>query len=106
MDQGAEKEKREELPLRRLARLLDAPRSGKAWSDADLLELPRLYRHACSQLARLEGSGENPRTLHAARALVARAHAVLHGTKPARAASWKATVVSWMPYTFERRSSP
>jgi uncharacterized membrane protein SpoIIM required for sporulation len=65
--------------LRRLRRLLARPRRGAgAWSESELLELPRLYRHACSQVARLEASGENPRLAAEARRLVGRAHDVLY----------------------------
>jgi len=62
--------------LQELRKLLLRPRS--TWSDGELLALPRLHRHACSVVARLEASGEEPRTAAEARKLVARSHAVLH----------------------------
>ncbi len=65
--------------LRRLRRLLARPRmSTRSWSESELLELPRLYRHACSLVARLEASGENPRLAAGARRLISRAHDILY----------------------------
>lgn len=64
--------------LARLKRLLERRRSGGGWSEAELLELPRLYRHACSLVARLQSTGEDPGLAGQARALVHRAHAVLY----------------------------
>lgn len=60
--------------LRQLRSLLARPRL----RDQDLLALPRLYRHACSVVARLESTGESPRTASEARRLIAQAHALLH----------------------------
>jgi len=62
--------------LERLARLVGRPGGLRRWSEEELLKLPALYRHACTQLARLEQSGENPRRLEELRALVAQAHAL------------------------------
>ena len=56
----------------------DPRRSMGSWSAAELLELPRLYRHACSVVSRLEARGENPRLAAEARWLVQRAHDVLY----------------------------
>jgi uncharacterized membrane protein SpoIIM required for sporulation len=68
--------------LRQLRKLLGAsgrPRAtSRGWRESELLELPRLYRHACSLVARLEASGENPRLASEARLLVTRAHAILY----------------------------
>jgi len=49
-------------------------------SEAELLELPRLYRYAASELARREtaGGGASGTSVERLRALVARAHAALH----------------------------
>jgi len=63
--------------LLRLAMLLARPGSTAGWREADLLELPALYRRACTVLARLEESGENPLRVDEVRALVAKAHALL-----------------------------
>ena len=63
-------------PLTRLRKLLGRGRRG--WSSADLLDLPRLYRAACSEAARLESQGLDPRRAARARDLVGRAHAVLY----------------------------
>jgi uncharacterized membrane protein SpoIIM required for sporulation len=68
--------------LRQLRKLLGSsarPReTGRGWRESELLELPRLYRHACSLVARLEASGENPRLASEVRLLVTRAHAILY----------------------------
>ena len=55
--------------LGRLRELVDR-RSGRPLSDAELVELPRLYRLACSVLARLESRGARPRATHEVRRLV------------------------------------
>ena len=49
-------------------------------SERDLIELPRLYRFAASEIARRETTGEGAAgaSVERTRALVARAHAVLH----------------------------
>jgi len=51
------------------------------WSEEELLELPRLYRHACSLVARLEASGGNPRLAAEARHLISLAHGVLYAER-------------------------
>jgi uncharacterized membrane protein SpoIIM required for sporulation len=73
-------------PLKGLRRLL---RSGPPsnWSDADLSLFPRLYRQACTLLARLEASGGSERELAQARRTVAAAHAVLHARRESACAS-------------------
>ena len=72
--------KREDDSLGRLRALL--ARVGKdgvrGLSAADLYELPRLYRDGASRIARLETSAHDPSALAEARAVVARAHALLH----------------------------
>jgi hypothetical protein len=55
-----EPEESQPEPLARLRVLLRRRRLSE-WTDAELLELPRLYRHACTRYARLEQTGENPR---------------------------------------------
>jgi uncharacterized membrane protein SpoIIM required for sporulation len=62
-------------PLERLRGLL--ARDGRRLDEGELLELPRLYRHACSQLARLELEGEDPARARELRALIAHAQGVL-----------------------------
>ena len=52
-------------------------RPPSAWSAAELLELPRLYRRACTLLAQLEEEGENPRRAEELRGLIAAAHGFL-----------------------------
>ncbi len=64
--------------LRRLERLVDAPRLSRGWTDDELLDLPRLYRFACSTVARLEATGQNPKLAAQTRVLVTRAHGILH----------------------------
>ncbi len=65
--------------LRRLRKLLrERGRRRKDWSAKELQELPRLYRHCCSVVARLESAGESPRVVAEARRLIRVAHAVLH----------------------------
>jgi uncharacterized membrane protein SpoIIM required for sporulation len=65
--------------LARLVRTVEGFGIG-GMSEAELLELPRLYRFAASELARREtaGGGEAAGSLDRTRALLARAHAVLH----------------------------
>lgn len=51
------------------------------WSEDELERFPRLFRQACTRLARLEASGADERALRRARAQVAAAHALLHGER-------------------------
>jgi len=62
--------------LERLRVLVARPRTS-VMTDRDLLELPRLYRHACTRLARLEQEGEDPRLASELRARIAVAHGLL-----------------------------
>jgi uncharacterized membrane protein SpoIIM required for sporulation len=70
----------------RLDRLADLVRRAEGivgtggMSERDLIELPRLYRFAASEIARRETAGEGAAgaSVERTRALVARAHAVLH----------------------------
>ena len=89
---GPQTERPELAQLERLRKILARPRRLRGWSEAELLELPRLYRHACSQLARSRSGGEDPHLAAEARALVRAAHGVLFrerssglGRLPARA---------------------
>jgi uncharacterized membrane protein SpoIIM required for sporulation len=68
---------------RRLAALVvQAETSGvRALTPAQLVELPRAYREASSELARLEAHGDDPRLATSLRSLVARAHALLHAVE-------------------------
>lgn len=75
-------------PLERLRRCLARPGPLRLWSEEELLELPRLYRHACTELARLEGEGANPRTVRELRALVVTAHGLLLRDEPRALAPW------------------
>jgi len=81
MDEGPRRPE-EDARLDRLASLV-----GRAeglgiggMSEPDLIELPRLYRFAASEIARRETRGEGAAgaSVERMRALVARAHAVLH----------------------------
>ncbi|MSR61261.1 MAG: stage II sporulation protein M [Planctomycetes bacterium] len=63
--------------LERLHDLLHPRRALKDWHEAELLELPRLYRHACTRLARAEQDGADPRRAHELRGLTASAHGLL-----------------------------
>lgn len=74
--------------LGRLRRLVWSRRRGEAWSTEELLDLPRLYRHACSVVARLEATGERPRLAFEARRLVGAAHAVLYRHTRGRRPPW------------------
>jgi uncharacterized membrane protein SpoIIM required for sporulation len=82
-------ESEEEEPLARLRQLLARRRRLADWSDAELLELPRLYRYACTRYARLEEAGENPRLAAELRELVGAAHGVWLREDP-RARPWLA----------------
>ena len=63
--------------LKRLRGLTRKARGGRrALSDEELLEYPRLYRHACSALARVAGPEGDPRLLADLRRLVSDAHGV------------------------------
>ena len=56
----------------------------KSLEQGELIELPRLYREASGELARLEARGGDPRLAASLRVLVARAHAGLHAEEPTR----------------------
>ena len=72
--------------LQKLRQLLrSGPPAG--WSDDDLALFPRLYRHACTRLARLEVQGGSERELAQVRRLVAAAHAVLHARRESAGAN-------------------
>lgn len=81
-------ESEDQRHLRQLRRLLGTSQrpggSRRGWREAELLELPRLYRHACSLIARLEASGENKHQANEARFLLTRAHAVLYRDREVR----------------------
>ena len=73
--------------LERLAQLVRSARTGRLarLSAEELRELPRLYRHASSELARLETRGAAPARTAELRRLLARAHGVLfRDLRPAR----------------------
>ncbi len=78
--------------LARLEAILGRAR-GAAWSDQELLLLPRLYRHACSVLARLQATGEDPRGAAGVRVLISRAHAVLYRPDDGGAKAWMSRLV-------------
>lgn len=75
-------------PLERLRARLARPGPLRLWSEEELLELPRLYRHACTELARLEEEGANPRSVRELRALVAAAHGLLLRDEARALAPW------------------
>jgi len=84
MDQPSRRSE-EEARLDRLAELVRRAEGiggvgTSGMSERDLIELPRLYRFAASEIARREtaGGGAAGESVERARALVARAHAVLH----------------------------
>jgi uncharacterized membrane protein SpoIIM required for sporulation len=77
-----------DAPLLRLRALFRTHRPLARWSTEELLELPRLYRFACSRLAQLEEGGENPHLAAELRALVAVAHGVLLRDEPRAATPW------------------
>lgn len=70
---------RTEEPLARLKRSIDFIRSQglKKLPDEQLSELPDLYRHACSQLAKRESRGESAQSLAQLRNLAGTAHGIL-----------------------------
>lgn len=81
----AVKEESEDLRhLRQLRKLLGSPRTRRHWTESELLELPRLYRHACSLVARLDASGASPRLAADTRRLISRAHGVLYRDRETR----------------------
>ncbi len=76
---GVSRRQLDDRNLKRLARLVERAQLGPASLDADqLVALPRLYRHASSELARLETNGHDAARLAAVRALVERAHGLLY----------------------------
>ncbi len=58
------------------------------WKDEDLLAFPRLYRHACALVARLEATGEDPRRAAEARHWIALAHGVLYTDRHEQRLPW------------------
>src|SRR5688572_17679114 len=68
-----QREDGEERAPERLRRLED-PRPPARWSAEELAEFPRLYRRACTLLARLEEEGDAPERAAELRRLVAAAH--------------------------------
>lgn len=77
----------EDQALARLRAVLADPRPS-ALGEAELLELPRLYRHACTRLARLEQEGENPALAHELRGRIATTHGLLMLDEPRASAPW------------------
>lgn len=63
--------------LRRLRRIVDRSGRPERLTERDVVDLPRLYRHACSVAARLEAAESHPRTVARVRQLVTRAHGLL-----------------------------
>lgn len=78
--------------LRELRKLVDHPR--RRFSTEQIEALPRLYRHACSVVARLESAGESPRVVDEARRLISRAHALLHREQRGRPLAFIAAAVN------------
>ena len=74
--------------LEELRALCARHRVRSAWSAQELLALPRLYRFACSELARLEEHGEDRARARELRALVAQAHGHLLRDEAAERAPW------------------
>jgi uncharacterized membrane protein SpoIIM required for sporulation len=65
-------------------------------TPAELYQLPRLYRHGASQVARLETSAHDPRALAEARELLARAHALLHRDETRAQGSWPRRALAFL----------
>ena len=80
--------------LDRLRRLLGARQPLARWEPAELLELPRLYRRACTLLARLEEAGEAPERAAELRTLVAAAHARLFADESPADRPWSARALA------------
>lgn len=82
--------------LARLRRLLARPRLAAEWQPEELLELPRLYRFACTRLARLEQEGEDPRLAAELRALIARAHGLFYADEGRATTPWPARALRFV----------
>jgi uncharacterized membrane protein SpoIIM required for sporulation len=82
--------------LERLRRLLSPPRALARWREEELLDLPRLYRRACTLLARLEDEGEAPERTAELRALAAAAHARLFSGEGPAVRSWSARLATFL----------
>jgi uncharacterized membrane protein SpoIIM required for sporulation len=82
-------------PLERLKVLL-RPRLLQSWSADELLELPRLYRYACTRLARLEEEGDDPRLASELSALIARAHGLLLRDESSHLEPWPVRAVRFV----------
>ncbi len=87
--------------LARLRAVLAHPRPS-ALGEAELLELPRLYRHACTRLARLEQEGENPALAHELRARIASAHGLLMLDEPGTRAPWPVRALEFLLHVAPR----
>jgi len=70
--------------LRGLLAALTSSARARRERSAAAAELPRLYRHACTALARLEARGDDPRLLAEVRRLVGQAHGLLYRAAPRR----------------------
>ena len=76
---GVSQRELDDRALKRLGRLLDKAAIGVSMLEAEeLSELPRLYRNASSQLARLQTTGHDAARLANVRDLVFRAHRLLY----------------------------
>jgi uncharacterized membrane protein SpoIIM required for sporulation len=64
-------------PLDRLRSLIAHPRATRTWTEPELWELHRLYRHACTALAALDPDERESDRARELRDLLARAHGVL-----------------------------
>jgi len=82
-------------PLERL-RVLLGPRLLQSWHADELLELPRLYRYACTRLARLEEEGDDPRLARELSALIARAHGLLLRDEAGTTEPWPARALRFL----------
>ncbi len=78
MGLDSEQEVADAEALGRLEDLLKRGRQRRGLSDDDYLQLPRLYRLACSVVARQASGTSSPKLAREARALVSRAHTVLY----------------------------
>jgi uncharacterized membrane protein SpoIIM required for sporulation len=70
--------------LRALLGVSGATAARGAATSASAADFPRLYRHACTALARLEARGDDPRLLAEVRRLVGQAHGLQYRAAPRR----------------------
>jgi uncharacterized membrane protein SpoIIM required for sporulation len=90
-----EREAEEGAPTERL-RLLEDPRPPARWSAEGLVEFPRLYRRACTLLARLEEEGDAPERSAELRRLIAAAHGRLLVNEARSGLPWSTRALAFL----------